>query len=117
MIIADVVLDEAGLLQSCAVDGHAGAGPFGDDLVCAAVTVLTRTVLRTLASRGGISVSGSAPNRGSLVVKVDGFSEVERGFLDGVTTVLVEGLGSVARDYPDHCNTRIRTERRHGNGS
>lgn len=116
MIVADVVLDDAGLLESCAIEGHAGAGPVGGDIVCAAVTVLVRTALRTLSRAEGAVVSGSAPSRGALTVRVVSFAG-EESFLAGVTAFLVEGLGSVAVDYPDHCRVRIRTERRQDHGS
>ena len=106
-----MVLDEAGLLRSCRVEGHAGKGPAGGDVVCAAVSVLVRTALRVLSQAEGITVRGGAPQRGSSWLETD-YSGEKSEFLFGVTTFLSEGLVSVARDYPDHCDVRIRTERR-----
>ncbi|MDR1948358.1 MAG: ribosomal-processing cysteine protease Prp [Spirochaetaceae bacterium] len=61
MIRIEVVLDEAGLLVSCGISGHAGAGRRGNDPVCAAVSVLARAAVRTLSGREGIVVRGDAP--------------------------------------------------------
>jgi uncharacterized protein YsxB (DUF464 family) len=116
MIIADIDLDEAGLLISCSVSGHAGAGPRGGDVVCAAVSVLTRTAHRTLAKAAGVQVRGDAPARG--VVRLETECRPEgAAFLGAVTALLVEGLESVAGDFPDHCSVRISTKRRMDHGS
>lgn len=111
MITVDMVLDEAGLLRSCRVEGHAGKGPTGGDVVCAAVSVLVRTALRVLSQTEGITVRGGAPRRGSSWMEAD-YSGEKAEFLSGVTACLSEGLVSVAHDYPDYCDVRIRTERR-----
>jgi len=116
MIAVDVVLDEMGLLRSCHVEGHAGAGPRGDDVVCAAVSILVRTALRTLSAAEGVSVRGSAPERGVLWMETDCADE-GLGFLAASTAFLTEGLRSVAEDYPNHCSVRISTERRKEYGS
>jgi hypothetical protein len=116
MITVDVVVDEAGLLGSCRVEGHAGAGPRGGDVVCAAVSILVRTALRTLSGREGVSVRGSAPERGVLWIEADCAGD-GASFLAATTAFLTEGLRSVAEDYPDHCSVRISTERRKDHGS
>jgi uncharacterized protein YsxB (DUF464 family) len=106
------VLDDSGLLKSCDVRGHAGAGPKGGDIVCAAVSVLTRTALATLADRPGLSVQAEAPERG--VFKLKAGAETARGriFLEAAGAFLLEGLKSVAGEYPKNCTMTITTERR-----
>ncbi len=115
MIIADVALDESGIVRSCSIEGHAGSGPYGGDIVCAAVSVLARTALSTLSAIDGIAVVVEPPERGSLGFVV---LEVPRegAYPAGASAFLVEGLSSIARDYPDFCSVRVRTERRKGNG-
>ncbi|HCM26253.1 MAG: hypothetical protein A2Z99_05310 [Treponema sp. GWB1_62_6] len=116
MIVVDVVLDDAGLLRSCVVQGHAGAGPRGSDVVCAAVSILARTALRTLSVTEGVTVRGGAPERGAFGMEVDcDRSAAVR--LSATTDFLMEGFRSVAEDHPDHCTIRIRKERRQDNGS
>jgi uncharacterized protein YsxB (DUF464 family) len=112
MIRIDAVLDEAGLLRACTVTGHSGAGPRGADIVCAAVSILTRTALRTLLGKEGISVrGGDAPERGIFRIELD-YTGAGREFLAATGLFLMEGLVSVCEDYPDYCTMNIHTERR-----
>jgi uncharacterized protein YsxB (DUF464 family) len=111
MIIVDVAVDDRGRLKSCRVEGHAGAGPRGGDVVCAAVSILVRTAIRTLSGAEGVTVRGGAPDRGALWLETD-CAAGGGSYLDAAGAFLVEGLKSVSDDYPDHCTVRIRTERR-----
>lgn len=108
MIVAEVVLDRGGLIKSCRIEGHAGAGPLGADVVCAAVSVLVRTAAATLARARGVEISGFAPERGTSGFDVHATS-AETDFAAGVTEFLLEGLRSVAREYPNNCIVRVRT--------
>jgi uncharacterized protein YsxB (DUF464 family) len=111
MIEIDAVFDEAGLLRSCKVRGHAKAGPKGGDIVCAAVTVLTRTALRVLSGREGITLRGNAPRRGVMSIETD-YTAEGRAFLSAAGTFLMTGLASVSEEYPDYCRMNVYTERR-----
>ncbi|MDR3276191.1 MAG: ribosomal-processing cysteine protease Prp [Treponema sp.] len=111
MIKIDAVLDETGLFRACKVWGHAGAGPKGGDIVCAAVSVLTKTAFTTLSSREGIMLRGGAPERGIFWMETD-YSGAGREFLAGAGAFLMEGLKSVAELYPEHCRLNIHMERR-----
>ena len=116
MIVADVSLDAEGRLRTCRVDGHAGAGRRGDDPVCAAVSVLVRTAARTLAAADGITVEAEAERRGSLALTVSALPAGE-AFLAAATAFLLQGLNSVAEEYPRFCTVRIERERRIQHGS
>ena len=107
MIKVDVSLDDAGLLKSCVVSGHAGAGKRGSDVVCAAVSVLTRTLIRTLADRRGITVRGDIPERGNFWMETE-YSDEGKSFLAGAGTFFSEGLLSVASEFPDYCTVTIQ---------
>ncbi|WP_010259586.1 ribosomal-processing cysteine protease Prp [Treponema primitia] len=109
MIRVEAALDKAGLLRSCRVEGHAGAGPKGGDIVCAAVSVLTRTALQVLSQREGITVRGEAPERGIVRIEID-YTGQGREFLSAAGAFLLEGLKSVAGEYPDYCTMHISTE-------
>jgi uncharacterized protein YsxB (DUF464 family) len=111
MIEIDAALDEAGLLVSCKVSGHAKAGPKGSDVVCAAVSVLTRTAFRTLSGRGGVTLRGGAPERGVFWMETD-YSGEGRDFLSGAGAFLIEGFKSAAELYPEFCKLNIHFERR-----
>jgi uncharacterized protein YsxB (DUF464 family) len=113
MIQADMVLDEAGLLRSCRVSGHAGAGKRGSDIVCAAVSVLTRTILLALSGRKGITIRGS-PEQGNFWMEAE-YTPEGREFLAGAGDFLIEGLLSVSAQFPDYCKVII--ERRNSYGT
>ena len=106
MIQADVVLDEAGLLRSCRVSGHAGAGKRGGDIVCAAVSALTRTAIRVLSGRKDITIRGSIPEQGNFWMETE-YSPEGREFLAGAGAFLIEGLISVSAEFPEYCKVTI----------
>ena len=104
-----MVLDEAGLLRSCRVSGHAGAGKRGSDIVCAAVSVLTRTIIRILSGRKGITLRGDITEQGKFHMEAD-YTAEGREFLAAAGAFLVEGLLSVSAEFPDNC--KVIVERR-----
>ncbi|MDR1955369.1 MAG: ribosomal-processing cysteine protease Prp [Treponema sp.] len=110
MIEIDLALDEAGVLMACGVQGHAGAGPKGRDVVCAAVSVLTKTALGVLAVQEGIRVQGAA-ERGLWRMETE-YTPEGRGFLFAIGVFLKEGLEAVSQEYPDQCRITITTKRR-----
>jgi uncharacterized protein YsxB (DUF464 family) len=106
-------VDENGLLVSCAISGHAEAGPRGSDIVCAAVSILAGTALQTLSARESLAVQGEAPQRGEFWLKLKGAERPEdKVFLAAAGGFLLEGLRSVAAEYPQNCKLTVRTERR-----
>ena len=106
MIQVDMILDEAGLLKSCRVSGHAGAGKRGEDIVCAAVSVLTRTAINVLSGRKDITIRGDIPEPGNFYLETE-YSPEGREFLSAVGTFLIEGLLSVSKEFPDNCKVSI----------
>ncbi|MDR0402267.1 MAG: ribosomal-processing cysteine protease Prp [Treponema sp.] len=110
MIRASVILDKTGLLRRCEIRGHAEAGPKGGDIVCAAVSVLARTALTVLEARGDISVRGEAPERGVFFLEAEAGEGPGRDFLAAVGNFLLEGLDSIAGEYPKNCRIRTRRE-------
>jgi uncharacterized protein YsxB (DUF464 family) len=107
MIEIEAALDEAGLLRACRASGHAGAGKAGGDIVCAAVSVLMRTAIRTLSERKGIEIRGGAPEPGFLWLEAD-YTAEGREFLSAAGDFLIEGLRSVAGEFPQNCRITIR---------
>ena len=114
MILAELYLDENNLLRYCRVEGHAKAGVKGNDVVCAAVSVLTKTIVLILSGREEISIRGSIPERGNFLMEVD-YKPEGRDFLAGAGGFLLEGLLSVEKEFPSYCKVTI--ERRKFNGT
>ncbi|MDR2491823.1 MAG: ribosomal-processing cysteine protease Prp [Spirochaetaceae bacterium] len=110
MIAIDITVDEAGLLYSCTARGHALAGRVGTDIICAAVSVLLRTFLRCSALQPGLSVCADTAQAGFI-----GFTaaatEQGRDFLRASGGFLIEGLSSVAEEFPDNCKLTITCKR------
>jgi len=106
LIGAELTL-EGGLLKSCRISGHAGAGPKGADIVCAAVSVLARTAFKTLSGRKSIKVQGDFPERGEFRMEISSVNPEDREFLAGVGNFLKEGLFSVSEEYPDYCRVSV----------
>jgi uncharacterized protein YsxB (DUF464 family) len=107
LIEIEAVLEGDGTLRACKAAGHAGAGKTGNDIVCAAVSVLMRTALSVLSGRKGITVDGGAPERGQMWLEA-GYDAEGKDFLFAAGVFLVEGLKSVAREFPNSCKLSIR---------
>jgi len=113
MIQAELVFDEVGLLRSCRLQGHAGAGKEGSDIVCAAVSVLTRTIVMVLSGREGITIRGSIPEQGDFSLETE-YTAEGRDFLAGAGDFLTEGLLSVSAEYPKNCKVIIERRNFYG---
>jgi len=107
VIKIEAVLDVDGVLRVCKASGHAGVGRTGNDIVCAAVSVLMRTAIRSLSEREGITIRCDAPEPGFLFLEAD-YTAKGREFLFAAGVFLLEGLASVAEEYPEHCSLSIR---------
>ena len=78
-------------------EGHANAAPKGEDVVCAAATILIRTLAETLtAAVPDMAKADIADGKASISVK---------GY-DPVAAVAIEtvciGFGLLQENYPDH---------------
>ena len=107
MITVVVGLDSRENLVFADASGHAGQGVRGEDIVCAAVTVLLRTTMTSLAGFGP-AVEATTAGRGSLAFRVTAFTEADEPFLRYAASFLREGLGSLAREYPESVAMRIQ---------
>jgi len=110
MIRIDIVLDEAGILRSCTARGHANAGKTGADIVCAAVSVLTRTMVRVLSDKNGVTIRSDAPESGRLRLETE-YTAEGRNFLSAAGEFFITGLASVAEEFPGNVTLNI-SERR-----
>ena len=110
MIDIEALLEEDGTLISCKAEGHAKAGKAGSDIVCASVSVLMNTAYAVLSNRKGITLSGEAPKTGQLRLEVK-YEAGEKDFLFAIGVFLINGLSSIANEYPKNCKLNIVTRR------
>jgi uncharacterized protein YsxB (DUF464 family) len=106
MVEVVAAVDRKGLLRTCSISGHANSGPMGQDIVCAAVSVLARTATAVLSDRDGVVFSVRSSKRGELNFKAD-CTEAGEAFLYAAGVFLVEGLRSVAAEYPVNCSLKV----------
>ncbi|MCL2806160.1 MAG: ribosomal-processing cysteine protease Prp [Treponema sp.] len=110
MIEIEAVLEDDGTLRACKASGHAGAGKTGNDIVCAAVSVLMRTAISTLSGRKGITLRYGAPEKGQVWLETE-YEAEGKDFLHAAGVFLIKGLSSVAQEYPGNCKLNISSWR------
>jgi uncharacterized protein YsxB (DUF464 family) len=109
MIEVQASVGADGVLRRVKSAGHAGAGPRGEDLVCAAASVLLRTAYETMAQVEGVRIEGSAPEPGELWFTVRDFGSEASERLKGIGDFLLTGLSGLEREHPGAL--RLTTER------
>ena len=87
------------------VDGHANSAPRGQDIVCAAESMLTQALLQTLMDmkseqKTELSWTGN-PEIGFMVLKAVP-AEEHRREVAAAFRVTVTGLRMLAEEYPDY---------------
>lgn len=85
------------------VNGHARAGPYGHDIVCAAVSALTETLIKSLESLTENKI---------YTVKQDGYVTIRFKNLSGDGELLVDsffiGICGIADSYPDCVTINVK---------
>ena len=89
-------------------EGHAGAGAYGSDILCAAVSVLMQTLANEVenAAKGGIVAKGNVERgNGWMKIEVTPFARTE-DMVDAWVNFVKDGLDAIAQDYPDNVNLK-----------
>lgn len=81
------------------IRGHAGAGPVGGDIVCAAVSVLADTYAVAVRDLGAEFSLRQGPGR--MEIRVGAVPRRSRRELAAVRAAILVGLGRVSQAYPD----------------
>lgn len=94
--------------RQLSVDGHAGSGKHGTDIVCAAVSVLVQNLIGSLKALTGDEI-GVQMEPGHANIKYGDLSERGRLLIDSFFL----GACSVADSYPEHVKIieRVADER------
>jgi uncharacterized protein YsxB (DUF464 family) len=107
VIQVEIRLDPQGALREFRVSGHAGAGSKGEDLVCAAVSVLFRTAARLLQLQPDVAVRGNAAHTGDLFLRIDSIPPKRRDWLGGITGFLLQGALDLQEENPQAISVRV----------
>ena len=102
-----MVLDAKGQIVRFEATGHAGGARAGEDIVCAAFTILARTAYETLAALPGIEIELDAPERGLLRFAVKRSEETSVEKASGIADFLLTGLSGLEREYPGRVELTI----------
>lgn len=90
-------------------EGHAGAGEYGQDIVCAAVSVLLQTLANEVveAARAGLLAVG-------VVVHGDGWMKVEatptaqtQDMVEAWVELVQDGIDALAESYPENVELEV----------
>ncbi|WPB40040.1 ribosomal-processing cysteine protease Prp [[Clostridium] scindens] len=79
------------------VTGHAAYAPPGHDIVCAAVSILTRNLIRSIEDLTDEKIEYSI-SPGKADIKYGNLSEKSRTLVDSFFI----GICTIAGEYPDH---------------
>jgi len=90
--------------------GHAGLDIKGNDILCAATTVLLRTTTKLIFANKKIQSAGSKENPGSLMFEVMAYKQEETEWMRGVSDFFTTGLEDLNREYPDRIVIRNSKE-------
>ena len=105
MIDITVVLGEDGVLRKLEVSGHSDYKD-ENDVVCAAVSVLTQTFYLSLINIPEINYFYSDKD-GFLKITVDKYCEVFASELRGISMFLTLGLEAISKKYKNFVNLKM----------
>ena len=100
MIAARLLVDSEGRPLEFEASGHAGRGPAGRDLLCAAFTVLARTGYEALAALPGAELEYEAPEPGILRYSLRRLEPSAGSRAAGIADFLASGIAGLERDFP-----------------
>ncbi|WP_409228252.1 ribosomal-processing cysteine protease Prp [Gudongella sp. SC589] len=113
MIKVIIETDKTGNMVSFEMSGHAEYGPYGEDIVCAAASVLGYTALRAIVEVAGIDEASLDykvdDNMGYMKVNMD--TEMGNGNLSDVQVILRTyevGIKSMIESYPKYITLEYR---------
>ena len=98
-----------GCLVSCKATGHASFAKKGQDIVCAAVSVVLRTVMELLEQTEGVVLQADTSTRGLLDFRVASSDTSASVRLKCVADFIRIAFSSLVRDYPN--NVAFREQR------
>lgn len=100
MITIIIKQDDRGCIRKCDAEGHSLLANQGSDILCAAVTILLRTVSRVLHTDKGIGFKINAPETGKLGFIVKWIPESKISRMQGISDFLMFGLKDLEAEYP-----------------
>ena len=112
MIRAILWRDAGGQYTGYQLEGHAGWADSGEDIVCAAASVLSITCLNALESVAGLVPEVTGGDNGSLRVRLPAkLTDAQRHDAQVLMGFLRQGLHDLSTDYPANVHFSIKERR------
>lgn len=113
MIKVIIETDKFGDILSYEMSGHADYGPYGENIVCAAASVLGYTALRSLVEVAGVSEDSLdyEVNHNDGYLRVNLESELYNDKFSDIQTILKTydvGIRSMIESYPKYITLEYR---------
>ena len=101
-------------IYGCRAEGHSGWGEEGEDIVCAAVSVLTTTCVNALESVCGVKprIAEYSEEKGILAFTLPEITAAEDEKAQILMKALKQGLEDVAGEFPKNVKLSINEGRR-----
>ena len=107
MVTVKIALDNFGIPIRVEARGHIDGEKKGENLACAAVSVLIKTAYTTLLDQRGLEIDAFAPEPGELVFNVRSYPVSARESSKGISGFLISGLKEVLQEYPGSIKLEI----------
>ncbi|EEW52970.1 ribosomal-processing cysteine protease Prp [Limosilactobacillus antri] len=105
MIRAQFTLNSNRRITGFTITGHADAGPYGQDIVCAAVSALTTSTINGLEHIVHVKPQVESDNQNGGFVKVTALGVDHDSQL--LLNTLLNGLLDIQQSYPDNIEVKM----------
>lgn len=107
--------NQAGLISEFTLTGHAEAGPYGSDIVCAAVSALAISTVNSLDALAGVipNIETNDDEGGYLHVSMeinDSLTQEQMNISQILLEHLLLGLQSIEKDYLDFIEVQTQSK-------
>lgn len=100
-----IVIYKSGLTTGLSVKGHAGAGEYGEDIVCAGISSLAQSVLLSLEKYLHRAIDYRISESGCLEISLQ---EPADELTEAVFSVAILGFEEIAKAYPHNVQLKYQ---------
>ena len=113
-MISAVLFRDGSDLTGCRIEGHSGWASAGNDIVCAAVSILGCTCVNALESVCGVipTITEYNEKNGVLAFELPVMTEAENGKAQILMGALRQGLEDLTAEYPQNVTLSIKERRK-----
>ena len=97
------------MIKSLEIVGHA-SNSNNNDIICAAVSCLSRTVCDITTRLNGINSELRAPKAGNIMLKIHDIDNCIHGRFSGITDFFLIGIIGIKKDYPESIKLKINNK-------